>query len=148
MESHKIVSQQEWIEARRQHLAKEKELTRLRDELSEQRRNLPWVRVDKEYVFEGPNGKESLKQLFAGKSQLVIQHFMFAPDWDAGCKSCSFWADNYNGIIVHLTQRDVGVSDTTTSTNPGSDVARRFHSQTASSSLVGFVRSSISLSTW
>jgi predicted dithiol-disulfide oxidoreductase (DUF899 family) len=107
MESHKIVSRKDWIEARNQHLTKEKELTRLRDELSAQRRNLPWVRVDKEYVFEGPNGKESLEQLFAGKSQLVIQHFMFAPDWEAGCKSCSFWADNYNGIVVHLSQRDV-----------------------------------------
>jgi predicted dithiol-disulfide oxidoreductase (DUF899 family) len=107
MERHKVVSRKDWIEARNQHLTKEKELTRLRDELSAQRRNLPWVRVDKEYVFEGPNGKESLKQLFAGKSQLVIQHFMFAPDWEAGCKSCSFWADNYDGIVVHLSQRDV-----------------------------------------
>jgi predicted dithiol-disulfide oxidoreductase (DUF899 family) len=107
MESHKIVSRKDWIEARNQHLAKEKELTRLRDELSAQRRNLPWVRVDNEYVFEGPDGKESLKQLFSGKSQLIIQHFMFAPDWEAGCKSCSFWADNYNGIVVHLSQRDV-----------------------------------------
>ena len=107
MESHKIVSRKDWIEARNQHLIKEKELTRLRDELSAQRRNLPWVRVDKEYIFEGPDGKESLKQLFAGKSQLVVQHFMFAPDWEAGCKSCSFWADNYNGIVVHLSQRDV-----------------------------------------
>jgi predicted dithiol-disulfide oxidoreductase (DUF899 family) len=88
-------------------LAQEKELTRLRDQLSAQRRDLPWVRVEKDYVFEGPNGKESLKQLFAGKSQLVIQHFMFGPDWEEGCQSCSFWADNYNGFVVHLTQRDV-----------------------------------------
>jgi len=107
MENHRIVSRKEWIEARKQHLEKEKELTRLRDELNAQRRSLPWVRVDKEYVFEGPGGKESLKELFAGKSQLVIQHFMFGADWEAGCKSCSFWADNYNGIVVHLTQRDV-----------------------------------------
>jgi predicted dithiol-disulfide oxidoreductase (DUF899 family) len=107
MESHKIVSQDEWIEARKQHLAKEKEFTRLRDQLSAQRRDLPWVRVDQEYIFEGPSGKESLKELFAGKSQLVVQHFMFGPDWEEGCKSCSFWADNYNGIVVHLAQRDV-----------------------------------------
>jgi predicted dithiol-disulfide oxidoreductase (DUF899 family) len=107
MASHRIVSRDEWIEARKQHLAKEKELTRLRDQLSAQRRDLPWVRVDKGYVFEGPNGKESLSGLFAGKSQLVIQHFMFGPDWEEGCQSCSFWADNYNGIVVHLVQRDV-----------------------------------------
>ena len=107
MESHRIVSRDEWIEARKQHLAKEKELTRLRDQLSAQRRDLPWVRVEKEYVFEGPNGKESLSELFAGKSQLVIQHFMFGPDWEEGCQSCSFWADNYNGFVVHLMQRDV-----------------------------------------
>ena len=107
METHKIVSQEEWIAARMQHLAKEKEFTKLRDQLSAERRELPWVRVDKEYVFEGPAGKESLPELFAGKTQLVVQHFMFGPDWEAGCKSCSFWADNYNGIIVHLMQRDV-----------------------------------------
>ncbi len=107
METHKIVSRDEWIEARKQHLAKEKEFTKLRDQLSAQRRELPWVRVDKEYVFEGPAGKESLPELFAGKTQLVVQHFMFGPDWEAGCKSCSFWADNYNGIVGHLMQRDV-----------------------------------------
>ena len=106
-ESHKIVSRDEWIAARKQHLAKEKELTRLRDQLNAQRRDLPWVRVDKPYVFEGPNGKESLSELFAGKSQLVVQHFMFGADWEAACKSCSFWADNFNGIVVHLMARDV-----------------------------------------
>jgi predicted dithiol-disulfide oxidoreductase (DUF899 family) len=107
MGSHKIVSHDEWIEARMQHLKQEKELTRLRDQLSAQRRELPWVRVDKNYVFEGPNGKTSLDELFGEKSQLIIQHFMFGPDWDAGCKSCSFWADNFNGIVVHLRQRDI-----------------------------------------
>jgi predicted dithiol-disulfide oxidoreductase (DUF899 family) len=107
MGSPKIVSHDEWIEARMQHLKQEKELTRLRDQLSAQRRELPWVRVDKEYVFEGPNGKTSLGELFGEKSQLIIQHFMFGPDWDAGCKSCSFWADNFNGIVVHLRQRDI-----------------------------------------
>jgi predicted dithiol-disulfide oxidoreductase (DUF899 family) len=107
MMSRRIVSRDEWTEARKQHLTKEKEFTRLRDELSAHRRDLPWVRVDKAYVFEGPNGKESLGELFDGKSQLIIQHFMFGTDWNEGCKSCSFWADNYNGFIVHLGQRDV-----------------------------------------
>jgi predicted dithiol-disulfide oxidoreductase (DUF899 family) len=107
METHKIVSRDEWVEARMQHLKQEKELTRLRDELSAQRRDLPWVRVDKDYVFEGSDGKIGLPELFGDKSQLIVQHFMFGPDWDAGCKSCSFWADNFNGIVVHLQQRDI-----------------------------------------
>jgi predicted dithiol-disulfide oxidoreductase (DUF899 family) len=107
MEKHKIVSKDEWVAARKQLLAKEKEFTRLRDALSRERRNLPWERVDKPYVFEGPNGRESLADLFAGRSQLIVYHFMFDPDWEAGCKSCSFWADNFNGIVPHLNQRDV-----------------------------------------
>ncbi len=88
-------------------LAKEKEFNRLRDELSAERRALPWERVDKPYVFEGPNGRETLADLFAGRSQLVVYHFMLGPDWEEGCKSCSFWADNLNGIDVHLAHRDV-----------------------------------------
>jgi predicted dithiol-disulfide oxidoreductase (DUF899 family) len=107
METPKIVSRDEWVEARMQHLKQEKELTRLRDKLSAQRRDLPWVRVDTDYVFDGPDGKIGLPQLFGDKSQLIVQHFMFGPDWDAGCKSCSFWADNFNGIVVHLQQRDI-----------------------------------------
>jgi len=107
MTDHEVVSRDEWVEARRRFLAKEKEFTRLRDELSTERRALPWERVEKRYVFEGPTGKLSLPDLFAGKSQLVVYHFMFAPDSDAGCRGCSFWADNYNGIIPHLEQRDV-----------------------------------------
>jgi predicted dithiol-disulfide oxidoreductase (DUF899 family) len=107
MEQHKVVSRSEWVEARKQFLGKEKEFTKLRDQLSQQRRDLPWERVDKEYVFEGPNGKETLAQLFDGRSQLIVYHFMFGPDWEKGCPSCSFWADNFNGIIVHLNQRDV-----------------------------------------
>lgn len=103
---HSVVSREEWLQAGKDFLAKEKEFTRLRDQLSEQRRSLPWVKVDKEYIFDGPNGKETLAELFAGKSQLVIYHFMFDPSWSEGCKSCSFWADNYNGILVHLNQRD------------------------------------------
>jgi predicted dithiol-disulfide oxidoreductase (DUF899 family) len=107
MESHRIVSRNEWIEARIQLLKQEKELTRLRDQLSAQRRDLPWVHVEKDYAFEGPKGKTSLIDLFGGKTQLIVQHFMFGPDWDAGCKSCSFWADNFDGIVVHLQQRDI-----------------------------------------
>ena len=103
----KVVSRDEWLAARTAFLAKEKEFTRLREELSRQRRELPWVRVEKRYVFDGPGGKETLADLFAGRSQLVVYHFMFSPDSDAGCKSCSFWADNFDGIDVHLAHRDV-----------------------------------------
>jgi predicted dithiol-disulfide oxidoreductase (DUF899 family) len=107
LEDHKVVSRNEWLEARKMLLRKEKEFTVLRDQLSQERRNLPWIAVDKEYVFEGSNGKETLSELFDGRSQLIVYHFMFDPNWDAGCPSCSFWADNFNGIIVHLNQRDV-----------------------------------------
>jgi predicted dithiol-disulfide oxidoreductase (DUF899 family) len=107
MTDHQVVSRDEWIGARRQLLAKEKDLLRLRDELSRERRELPWERVAKSYVFDGAAGKETLADLFAGRSQLIVYHFMFAPDSDAGCRGCSFWADNYNGIIPHLSQRDV-----------------------------------------
>src|SRR6266705_381730 len=102
-----VVSRDEWLAARTTFLAKEKEFTRLRDELSRQQRALPWVKVDKPYVFDGPDGKASLADLFGRRSQLVVYHFMFSPDWDAGCKHCSFWADNFNGIGVHLAARDV-----------------------------------------
>ena len=107
MQNNKVVSREEWLVARKEHLAKEKEFTRLRDELSQQRRELPWVKVDKEYIFEGPNGKETLAELFSVRSQLLVYHFMFGPDWEEGCPSCSFWADNYDGIIQHLNHRDV-----------------------------------------
>ena len=95
------------MEARKRLLVKEKEFTRLRDRLSQERRDLPWEPVEKEYVFEGPNGKAALPELFEGRSQLIIYHFMFGPDWDAGCPHCSRWADNFNGVVVHLNQRDV-----------------------------------------
>ena len=103
----KIVSEEEWVEARKALLKKEKEFTTLRDQLSQQRRDLPWVAVDKEYVFEGQNGKQTLPELFDGRSQLIVYHFMFDPIWEEGCPHCSFWADNFNGIIVHLNHRDV-----------------------------------------
>ncbi len=108
-ESHTIVSQDQWIKARKELLVKEKEFTHIRDKLNQNRRELPWVRVDKEYVFDGPKGKQTLSELFSGKSQLIVYHFMYAPDWEAGCPNCSFWADNFNNIIIHLNQRDVSM---------------------------------------
>lgn len=105
----KIVSPEEWVLARTKLLEKEKELTRLRDELSRQRRELPWEKVEKPYVFEGPNGKESLVDLFGGRSQLIVYHFMFGPEWPEGCPSCSMVADHMDRSLVHLTQRDVAL---------------------------------------
>jgi len=107
LDGHKVVSSEEWTAARKALLASEKEFTRRRDELTRQRRELPWERVDKEYVFEAPNGKVTLGDLFGQLSQLVVYHFMFSPEWDEGCPHCSFWADNFNGIDVHLRHRDV-----------------------------------------
>src|SRR6266542_961283 len=107
MNEHQVVTPEHWLEARKRLLAKEKQFTQLRDELSQARRELPWVRVAKEYRFEGPQGSETLAQLFAGRSQLVVYHFMFAPDWDVGSKSCSFWADHFERNVVHLGARDV-----------------------------------------
>ena len=110
MEKHEVVSRERWLESRKALLAKEKTFTRLRDELSEARRRLPWRSVDTAYVFDGPDGRESLADLFAGRSQLIVYHFMFDPAWEAGCRSCSFWADNFDPIIVHLNQRDASVA--------------------------------------
>ncbi|MBI2801791.1 MAG: thioredoxin family protein [Gammaproteobacteria bacterium] len=107
MQNHKVVSHDEWVAARRLHLDKEKEFTRMRDQLSEARRELPWTKVEKLYVFDGPRGKESLAELFGNCSQLVVYHFMFGADWTEGCPSCSFWADNFNGIDIHLQHRDI-----------------------------------------
>jgi predicted dithiol-disulfide oxidoreductase (DUF899 family) len=109
MQPHEIVSQEEWLVARKAHLAKEKELTRLRDQLAAERRELPWVRVEKAYVFDGPDGKATLAELFAGRSQLLVYHFMMGPDWEEGCKSCSFVADHFDGAIPHLAARDVSM---------------------------------------
>lgn len=103
----RIVPQEEWLAARKELLAKEKELTRLRDELSKKRRELPWQKVEKQYVFDGPNGKETLADLFDGRSQLVVYHFMFGPDWKEGCPSCSLAADHFDRSVIHLAQRDV-----------------------------------------
>jgi predicted dithiol-disulfide oxidoreductase (DUF899 family) len=107
MAEHAVVGHEEWLSARTALLEEEKEFTRRRDELSRRRRELPWEKVEKEYVFDGPAGKQTLAEAFAGRSQLVVYHFMFSPEWEAGCSSCSFWADNFDPIVVHLNHRDV-----------------------------------------
>lgn len=109
MPTPKIGSREEWLRARKELLAKEKALTHAREDLAQQRRELPWVAVATPYAFEGPNGRVTLPQLFAGRSQLLVYHFMFPGNWNAGCKSCSFWADGYDGIVPHLAQRDVSL---------------------------------------
>ncbi|MFZ5891484.1 MAG: DUF899 domain-containing protein [Myxococcota bacterium] len=103
----KIVSQDEWLVLRKKLLEKEKQLTRLGDELAKERQALPWVRMEKDYVFDGPNGKVKLGDLFNGQSQLVVYHFMLGPGWREGCPSCSFVADHVDGMLVHLAARDV-----------------------------------------
>ena len=107
MTMHNVVSAVEWEQSRRALLTKEKDFMKARDALSAARRELPWQRVEKRYVFDGPQGEESLEDLFAGRSQLAVYHFMFGPDWAEGCKSCSFWADNFERNVVHLAHRDV-----------------------------------------
>jgi predicted dithiol-disulfide oxidoreductase (DUF899 family) len=107
MESHEIVTREEWLAARKALLAKEKELTRARDALARQRRALPWVKVEKPYWFDGPNGRESLADLFGGRSQLIVKHFMLGPGWGEGCVGCSFEVDHIVGALVHLEHHDV-----------------------------------------
>lgn len=109
MQQHKVVSRDEWSAARKVLLAKEKELTRARDQLSADRRALPWVKVEKPYIFETPGGRRSLAELFDGKSQLLVYHFMLGPDWEEGCPSCSYLADHFDGAVIHLAQRDVAL---------------------------------------
>jgi len=109
MQKSKVVSREKWLVSRKEFLVKEKEFTRLRDQLSQQRRELPWVKVNKEYLFDGPDGKESLADLFQDRSQLIIYHFMYGPGWQQGCPSCSFWADNFNGVVIHLNHRDISL---------------------------------------
>jgi predicted dithiol-disulfide oxidoreductase (DUF899 family) len=101
-----VVPHAEWVDARRRFLAKEKEFTRLRDELNAQRRALPWEKVAKKYTFDAPDGQRSLSDLFDGREQLIVWHFMFGPDWQEGCAHCSFWADGWNGVVEHLKRRD------------------------------------------
>ena len=107
MTKRRVVTSGEWEAARKELLKKEKEFTRLREKLSQQIRELPWEKVEKEYVFNGPDGKETLADLFCGRSQLLVYHFMFGPDWEEGCPACSLCADHYDPSIVHLNQRDV-----------------------------------------
>jgi predicted dithiol-disulfide oxidoreductase (DUF899 family) len=107
MQNNQVVSQTEWIAARRALLVKEKELMRLRDELNAERRALPWVKVEKPYVFDAPEGSVTLADLFDGRSQLLVKHFMFGPDWQEGCVGCSFGADHVDGTLVHLEHHDV-----------------------------------------
>jgi len=120
-EKHPVVSHDEWLAARKAFLTKEKEFTKLRDELSRQRRELPWEKVEKRYDFDGPEGKVTLSELFGERNQLVVYHFMFSPEWDEGCPHCSFWADNFNEIIVHLNQRDVSFVAISRASSPEED---------------------------
>ncbi len=105
--NHAVVSQTEWLAARKALLAKEKEFSKARDQLSAARRELPWMKVEKNYIFDGPNGKETLSDLFGGRSQLIVYHFMLGPGWKDGCPSCSLLADHFDGATIHLAQRDV-----------------------------------------
>jgi predicted dithiol-disulfide oxidoreductase (DUF899 family) len=109
MTAHAVVSGDEWITARKRLLAEEKAFTQARDRLSAARRALPWERVE-DYVFAGPTGAVRLSELFRGRSQLIVYHLMFHPDWSAACKSCSFWADNFERAIVHLNARDTNLA--------------------------------------
>jgi predicted dithiol-disulfide oxidoreductase (DUF899 family) len=121
---HTIVSSEEWVAARKKLLEKEKELTKLQDELTRHRRALPWEKVEKRYVFEGPDGEETLADLFAGRSQLIVYHFMFGPDWPEGCPSCSMVADHLGGSLVHLAQRDVTLAVVSRARQPQIDAFR------------------------
>ncbi|HET6179872.1 MAG TPA: DUF899 domain-containing protein [Candidatus Sulfotelmatobacter sp.] len=114
----KVVSQAEWLAARKELLKKEKEFTRLRDELSRQRRQMPWEKVEKKYVFEGTNGVETLADLFDGRNQLVIYHFMFGPGWKEGCPSCSYLADGFDSAALHMAQRDTTLAVVSRATLP------------------------------
>ncbi|HJT23324.1 MAG TPA: thioredoxin family protein [bacterium] len=106
VKEHKVVDEKTWLAARKALLVEEKKFTKLRDQLNEQRRALPWVKVDKKYIFDASKGTQTLADLFNGKSQLIVWHFMFGPDWKEGCGHCSFWADSFNGNIVHMAARD------------------------------------------
>jgi len=107
MQQHPVMSRAEWLLARQRLLQQEKAFTQQRDQLSQARRALPWVTIEKDYLFDSPSGQETLSDLFDGRSQLLVYHFMFGPDWEEGCPSCSFLADNFNGIDIHLKHRDV-----------------------------------------
>ncbi len=114
----KVVPPSEWLAARKELLTKEKEFTRLRDELSRQRREMPWEKVEKRYVFDGPAGKETLADLFDGRNQLIVYHFMFGPGWKEGCPSCSFLADGFDSAALHMAQRDTTLAVVSRATLP------------------------------
>lgn len=120
-----VVSRANWITARKELLRKEKEFTRLRDELSRRRRELPWEKVEKQYFFQGPNGKESLSELFDGRGQLIVYHFMFGPGWEEGCPSCSLLGDSLDGAVVHLAQRDATLVVVSRATLPEIETFRK-----------------------
>lgn len=124
-ENHRIVSRDQWVAERKTLLVREKELTCLRDQIARERRALPWVRVDKDYVFDTPDGRRTLAELFEGRRQLLVQHFMFAPGWDQGCPSCSFMADHNDGMNVHLAHRDVTLVAVSRATLPEIERFRR-----------------------
>ena len=109
LDSHRVVTRNDWIAERKALLEREKESTRLRDQVARERRALPWVRIEKDYVFDTPAGPRRLAELFQGRRQLLVQHFMLGPGWEQGCKSCSFMADHLDGISVHLAQRDIAL---------------------------------------
>ena len=117
-----VVQDDRWLEQRRKLLAREKELTRLHDEVAEARRAMPWRRITKNYVFDTPHGKRTLAELFAGRRQLIVQHFMFGPGWEQGCPSCSYMADHTDGMTIHLAHRDIAF--TAVSRAPLADIQR------------------------
>src|SRR5207249_9250555 len=110
IENRKVVSQKEWLVARKKLLTKEKKFSKLRDELNLQRRKLPWVKIEKAYVFDGPAGKVTLGDLFGGKSQLIIYHFMFGPGWQEGCEHCPFLADHFDSVNLQIGQYDTALA--------------------------------------
>ena len=109
LKTHKVVSEAEWLEARKELLAKEKEFTKLRDQMTAARMELPWVKVNKQYLFDGPDGKDSRPDLFGGNSQLIVYHFMFGPEWEEGCPGCSFLVDHLPGVLLHIEHHDVSL---------------------------------------
>lgn len=113
-----IVSPEKWLAARREFLREEKEFSKLRDRIAAHRRKLPWVRVDQPYVFESPNGRVTLADLFDGRGQLIVYHFMLAPGWEEGCRGCSFVSDHFDGAIPHLNARDVSFTAVSSATLP------------------------------
>ena len=110
IENRKVVSPKSWLTARKKLLVEEKKFSKLRDKLNRQRRRLPWVKIEKPYIFNGPNGKVALADLFSGKSQLIIYHFMFGPGWGDGCPHCSFWADHFDSVNPHIGARDTALA--------------------------------------